>query len=172
MLSHILRRIPGGRLLVVLFALTGLAILAPATSALADTGNGNPVVMTQNFHVPQSEVVVNPCNGDPIALAETSNIVEHSTFFPATGEGHMTFTEEDKLAGTDTVTNVAETGHDKFWGNGNFNAQSSNSTFTTVIHVTGSDGSSVDYHEVGHFTVNAQGVMTVAFDNPSLACTG
>jgi hypothetical protein len=37
------------------------------------------------------------------------------------------------------------------------NEQNSNSTFTGSVHVTGSDGSTISYHEVDHFTMLPSG---------------
>jgi hypothetical protein len=50
------------------------------------------------------------------------------------------------------------------------NQQNSNSTFTASEHATESDGSTVTYHEVAHFTLNADGTLTASFDRPSLTC--
>jgi hypothetical protein len=79
-------------------------------------------------------------------------------------------TEEDKVTGVDEGTGVVYTGHSTFWGNFNVNERNANDTFTGSIHVTGSDGSTISYHEVMHETWNANGVLTVSFDRPSLTC--
>ena len=50
------------------------------------------------------------------------------------------------------------------------NQQNSNSSFASSEHATGSDGSTVTYHEVAHFTLNADGTLTVSFDEVSLTC--
>jgi hypothetical protein len=54
--------------------------------------------------------------------------------------------------------------------NFNMNQQNSTATFTSSGHRTGLDGSTVTYHEVAHFTLNADGTLTVSFDRVSLIC--
>jgi hypothetical protein len=39
-------------------------------------------------------------------------------------------------------------------------------TFTSPAHAAGSDGTTVTYHEVTHFTFNADGTLAVSFDRP------
>lgn len=44
-----------------------------------------------------------------------------------------------------------------FWANFNVNRQKSNSSFTGTITARGSDGSTISYHEVSHFTMLPDG---------------
>ena len=81
-----------------------------------------------------------------------------------------TFTEEDKVTGVDQGTGVVYTGHSTVWANFNVNQRNANDTFTNSIHVTGSDGSTISYHDVMHETWNANGDPTVSIDKPSLTC--
>jgi hypothetical protein len=128
------------------------------------------VTQTDNFHGVNTSIGTNPCTGNAIDLTQTSNIVQHVTFFPGGDEIWGTFTEEDKIVGVDEGTGAVYTGHSTFWGNFNVNERNANDTFTASIHVTGSDGSTISYHEVMHETWNANGVLTVQFDKPSLTC--
>jgi hypothetical protein len=50
------------------------------------------------------------------------------------------------------------------------NEQNANNTFTLTVMLAGSDGSSNTVHEVQHFALNANGVVTVNFDRPTLSC--
>jgi hypothetical protein len=148
---------------VLAMALVGSAVAAPG-------GTGHTVTETDNFHGSNPSVDTNPCTGNTIDLNQTSNIVQHVTFFPGGDEAWGTFTEADRVSGLDEGTGVVYTGHSTFWGNFNVNRQNANDTFTGSIHVTGSDGSSITYHEVAHETWNANGDLTVQFDKPSLSC--
>jgi hypothetical protein len=65
---------------------------------------------------------------------------------------------------------VTYTGHLTNWGNFNLNEQNTNNTFMLTIRLTGSDGSSITAHEVQHFALNANGVVTVNFDRMTLTC--
>jgi hypothetical protein len=152
-------------------AVTSLGLAAVAVPAYAATGGtGHTVTSTENFHGTQSFQDINPCTGDLLNINTTSNIVEHVTYFPAGDEVWATFTEEDKVNATDPATGVAYTGHATFWGNFNLNERNSNSTFTGSITLTGSDGSVVKYREVDHFTLAANGQVTVSFEKPRLTC--
>ena len=82
-------------------------------------------------------------SGDAIDLTQTSNMVQHVTFFPGGDEIWGTFTEEDKVIGVDEGTGAVYTGHSTVWGNFNVNQRNANDTFTPSIHVTGSDGTSI-----------------------------
>ena len=62
------------------------------------------------------------------------------------------------------------TGHLTLWGNFNMNEKNSNNSFTLTITLRGSDGSTITAHEVQHFALNANGVVTVDFDTMSLTC--
>jgi len=157
----------------VLFACAGFSVLALAivgSAVAAPGGTGHTVTQTDNFHGSNSTTDTNPCTGNTIDLQQQSNIVQHVTFFPGGDEIWGTFTEEDKVVGTDEGTGVVYTGHSTFWGNFNVNEKNANDTFTGSIHVIGSDGSSISYHEVMHETWNANGNLTVQFDKPSLTC--
>ena len=60
------------------------------------------------------------------------------------------------------------TGHFTQWDGFNSNRQSATGTFTFSIHGTGSDGSSVKFHDVEHFTMTKTSV-TVHFEKPKCA---
>jgi len=156
--------------LAAVFSLTAAGGLATAASAAAAiSGSGDPVTTTQNFHGVQTFPATDPCNGNPAVVTATSNIVAHETFFPATGEAHTTFTEEDNFTVVEAA--LTATGHMTTHFNLNMNPQNSNATFTSSGHSTGSDGSTVTYHEVAHYTLNTDGTLTVSFDRPSLTCS-
>ncbi len=146
------------------------ALVVVGSAFAAAGGNGHTVTETDHFHGSQTTTDLNPYTGNTIDLSQESNIVNHVTYFPGGDEIWGTFTEEDKVVGVDEGTGVVYTGHSTFWGNFNVNNKNANDTFTGSIHVTGSDGSTIAYHEVMHETMNANGVWTVQFDKPSLTC--
>jgi hypothetical protein len=143
--------------------------LATAASAAAGTGgSGNTVITTQNFHAVVTFPSANPCTGNPSVVTATSNVVTHETFFPATGEDHVTFTNEFRFTVVEAA--LTATGHFITHSNFNMNQQNSNSSLTSSEHATESDGSTVTFHEVAHFTLNPGGILTVSFDRPTLTC--
>jgi hypothetical protein len=156
--------------LATLLAVVTAAMVVIGSAVAAPGGSGHTVTQTDNFHGVNTSIGTNPCTGNAIDLTQTSNIVQHVTFFPGGDEIWGTFTEEDKIVGVDEGTGAVYTGHSTFWGNFNVNERNANDTFTASIHVTGSDGSTISYHEVMHETWNANGVLTVQFDKPSLTC--
>lgn len=143
--------------------------LATAASAAADTGgSGNTVTTTQNIHGVVTFPAVNPCTGNPAVVTATNNVVTHETFFPATSEDHVTSTLEESFTAVEAI--MTATGHFTAHADVILNQQNSNSTFTSSEHATGSDGSTVTFHEVAHFTLNPDGTLTVSFDRPSMTC--
>src|SRR6266851_3308297 len=52
------------------------------------------------------------------------------------------------------------------WDGQNFNLQNFAATVILVVHGTGSDGSSLTFHDVAHMSVSASG-MTLSFDKPT-----
>jgi hypothetical protein len=153
-----------GFLAAVMFALGS----TPATAAAG--GTGHTVSMTEHQHGTfTDDGASNPCTGAPGVATFVGNAVEHVTFFPAGDEVWATFTETGKV--TVTWDGVTYTGHATAWGNFNMNEKNSNSTFTLTVRVFAPDGSSVVGHEVSHFALNANGVITVNFDKISFTCT-
>jgi hypothetical protein len=53
------------------------------------------------------------------------------------------------------------------WFGENSNQKTFNGTFTFTVIATGSDGSTLKFHETAHITVNANDEVTVEFDRPS-----
>ena len=168
-MSLALLRRPALLVLAVLASLGFTLGVAQSASAAAG-GTGHTVTMTENFHGTTSFQDFNPCTGDLLNISTVSNIVNHVTYFPDGDEVWATFTEEDKVVATDPVTGVVYTGHATFWGNFNVNERNSNSTFTGLITVRGSDGSVVKYNEVTHYTYTGNGQLAVSFDKPRLTC--
>ena len=162
-----IRLMVGGLVLgvgVAAAALTGGAALA------ATGGSGHTVTMTEHQHGTFEEPeATNPCTGAAGVAIFDGNAVEHVTYFPGSDEVWATFTEAGKV--TVTWSGVTYTGHATAWGNFNLNERNSNTTFTLTIRVFAPDGSSVVGHEVTHFALNANGVITVNFDKPSWTCS-
>ena len=159
------------RRVLVILAATGVAVAALVSAGVASAAGGTHTQsFTDNFHGTQTATGVNPCTGNTVDISQTTNLVDHVTFFPASDEVWATFTEEDSFTAVDQGTGVVYTGHSTFWGNFNLNKQNSNSTFTATIRARGSDGSTIAYHDVAHFTMLPNGDVSVSFDKPSVTC--
>ncbi len=130
--------------------------------------------MTQTFHnatqtfVPPDPNAVQPCTGVLGTLTLTYNGVAHATFLTSgvgAGTGWFTFTATGRFtfAGADGV-NFA--GQFTAWDGQSFNLQ--NFAATGILHVngTGSDGSSLKFHDVMHISVSASGIA-LSFDKPT-----
>ncbi len=158
----------------VFFVLLVIGVVAMALSAgsalAAAGGNSHTVTQTDNFHGFQQTTDTNPCTGNTVDLSETSNIVNHMTYFPGGDEVWGTFTEEDKV----TAVDEEQAGlHGPLHSLGQLQRQRAhaNDTFTLSIHVTSADG--VDLlPRSDPRDVNANGTLTVSFDKPSLTCGG
>ena len=102
--------------------------------------------------------------GDTGTLTETYNDVFHETINKtgswATGtvEGKFTFVPDDPAK-------VTYTGHFATWFGDENNLQNDVEHATFNVHATGSDGSTLSFHENAQAAMNANGVITVSFDN-------
>ena len=148
------------------------ALLASPAAMAAPGGTGHTVTMTENIHGIFDPGVEgpNPCSGaDLVSVEASGNLVNHITFFPDGDEVWATFTETGKITIVDS-NGVTYTGHFTVWGNFNVNEKNANNTFTLTFMLTGSDGSTITIHEVQHFALTANGVVTVNFDTTRLTC--
>jgi hypothetical protein len=148
-------------------------MLACATAAQA--ANHTTVTETDHIHgaFTEPEFSQNPCTGAAITSFDAyGNVVDHVTYFVEDGqttEVWATFTETGKVTLTD-ANGVTYSGHFTVWGNFNLNERNTNDTFTLTFMISGDDGSSIVGHEVQHFALNANGDVTVDFDNLRLSC--
>ncbi len=158
------------RLIATLAALGAVFLMALPAQA---SGAG-AISVTQTFHnasqtfVPPDPTAVQPCTGVPGTLTVTFNGVAHFTVLTSgvgagTGWGTFTAAGTFTFAGSDGVN---FSGRFTTWSGQNFNLNSSASTAIFVVHGTGSDGSSLTFHDVAHMSVSASG-MTLSFDKPT-----
>jgi hypothetical protein len=160
------------RALVAIGVVGAGALVAPAAAMAAPGGTGHTVTMTEITHGEFDPGLSspNPCTGADIVSATASGtVVNHVTFFPAGDEVWATFTETGKVTVVDS-SGVTYTGRITVWGNFNLNERNTNNTFTFSLKLTGADGSTIAGHEVQHFALNANGVVTVTFDRMTLNC--
>ena len=157
------------RTLLALTSVPLILALGALPVAAAPGGTGHTVTITEHMHgVFTEDNAVNPCNGHLITLTVDGNAVSHYTYFPDGDELWATFTETGKFTAVDG--DVTYSGHFTVWDNVNLNEQNANSTSTFSVRALGSDGSTIIGHEVAHFTMNANGTLTVSFDKPSFTC--
>jgi hypothetical protein len=152
-------------------ALAVAATLLLLSASTASANGAGAVSVTQTFHNAVATFpTVNPCAGEPGTVTITYNGVVHSTLITsgaAAGTGHGTATTTGDFVFTPfDPAGVSYTGHVTMWDGQNFNLQNAAATFTFNVHGTGSDGSSLRFHEVAHLSVSASGI-TVSFDKPS-----
>src|SRR6266540_1568006 len=160
----------GGRALRPVFgAVLGAILVLALAPAAAQAKKHETVTITQHQHGTLPLAGSNPCTGVHVSGTQTINAVEHETYFVDEDELWATFTEEGRVALTDT-NGVNYSGHVTVWGNFNVNEQNRNSTFTQSFRITGSDGSLITGHEVAHFTYNGNGELTVQFDKVTFSC--
>ena len=148
------------------------ALMVPSAALAAPGGTGHTVTMTEVTHGDFDAGLTdpNPCTGAAVVSADASGtVVDHVTYFPAGDEVWATFTETAKITIVDS-NDVTFTGRITAWGNFNLNEKNTNNTFTLTVKLSGSDGSTITIHEVQHFALNANGVVTVEFDKMSLTC--
>ena len=147
-----------------LVAIATAALAVAASAAFAD-GNGAQTITQLDKNVVQSGPAGNPCTGDPGTLTTTSDDVFHLTINATGGEeatlaitGSAVFVPDD--AGLPTYT-----GHFTLFFGNKMNLQNDVEQKTSDIEAVGSDGSHLKEHQNVEVTMNANGVITVAFDN-------
>jgi len=159
--------------LVSNFAALGAVLLMALPAQASGAG---AISVTQTFHnatqtfVPPDPTAVQPCTGVPGTLTITYNGVAHSTVLTSgvgAGTGWFTFTA------TGTFTFIGSDGvnfRGRFtnWDGQSVNLHNFAATGILVVHGTGSDGSSLTFHDVFHMSVSASGI-TLFFDKPSCA---
>lgn len=141
----------------------GIATLAVAGTATADPPTVDSTIAFKNGGSSQSDT--NPCTGSPaidynLAGRGTVHLTE---FADGTTHASMSF-HTDFFIDTIDPAGVDYSGHetDTFAFEGTNGAASTAVTFTPVL--TGTDGTHLVAHEVGHFTVTANGDVTASFD--------
>ena len=140
-----------------------VGILAIAGTATADTPIVDRTIVFKNGGGSQPDT--NPCTGSPaIDYDLVGRGTIHLTEF-ADGTMHVDMSfHTDFFVDTIDPAEVDYSGHetDTFSFQGTNGAATTANTFTPVT--TGTDGSHLVGHEVGHFTVTAAGNVTVSFD--------
>lgn len=157
---------------MVFVSVTMLVVLA--IPVRADDGAG-AVTMTQTFKDATQSFTgdVNPCTGGTGIFALTFNGVFHITYLTS-GVGAGTFWATGTMEGTfvftpDDPSQAIVTGHFASWFGENSNLNNGAVTATFTAHGTGSDGSTIAFHDVMHVSLSATGI-TNSFDKPSLTC--
>ena len=155
------------KLALAVLTVAVVALVAVPAASPAGAGAQSFTETLKNFTEVTTDA--NPCTGDPGTLTQTYNAVFHVTFLTS-GIGAGTFWATGTLTGTFSFvpfdsSKPSYTGRFTFWFGDNGNLRNGTSTFTVRIHGTGSDGSMLNFHEVGHVSVSATGV-TLSFDKP------
>jgi hypothetical protein len=150
--------------LAALVLATGGGLVFTAGAAAAD-GNGAQT-FTQTFKN-QTDTFVDfvPCRDFQATITITYNGVFHFTANKA-GDFWATGT----MTGTVTAvpldsSNPSFRGHFTTWFGEADNKQNGVDHSTFTVHLTGSDGSTIRFHDTAHFSTRASG-MTVSFDKP------
>lgn len=159
------------RLITSLAALGAVILMASPVQA---SGAG-AFSFTQTFHnatqtfVPPAMQAFNPCTGAPGKLTITYNGVFHGTVLN-NGTGWFTFTATGDATFVQFSPAVTYNGKFTAWDGQSFNLQNFAATSILVGHLTGSDGSSLDFHDVMHVTVLAGNPPSVIVAFDKLTC--
>jgi hypothetical protein len=162
------------RLALRAVGLAGIFALLTTGAAMADAGGQGTVTITQQFrNVPFfSMPAANPCTGAPGTIAATARTeVFHETFFTNGDEFWVTGTAEGTVSFTpDDPKGVSASGHFATWFGESANNRNDVQHDTGTFVLSGSDGSRVVVHMVDHLSTNANGVVTVNFNNFTFTC--
>jgi hypothetical protein len=149
-------KLVGTILIIVVAALVAVPAASPA--------GAGAVSFTQNWHnVTETSTDVNPCSGAPGTLTLTYNAVFHVTTLE-NGTYWATFTQTGAFSFVPfDSSQPSYTGHFTVWDGDNWNNRNTTETVTFMVRGTGSDGSTLMFHEVGHISTSASGA-TLSFD--------
>ncbi len=137
------------------------AILAVASPASA---GGPPVTITDVQHrATFVDSDINPCTGQPGVVTTVVNAVFHITVFPD-GRYHITGTATGTFQ-FDTTDPAAPdfSGRLTNWFGENSDSNALTSTFTFNLRGTGTDGSTIRFHETAHVSI-VRGEIVVELD--------
>jgi len=149
-------KLVGTILIIVVAALVAVPAASPA--------GAGAVSFTQNWHnVTDTSTDVNPCSGTPGTLTLTYNAVFHVTTLE-NGTYWATFTQTGAFSFVPfDSSQPSYTGHFTVWDGDNWNNRNTTETVTFMVRGTGSDGSTLTFHEVEHISSSASGA-TLSFD--------
>jgi hypothetical protein len=149
-------KLVGTILIIVVAALVAVPAASPA--------GAGAVSFTQNWHnVTETSTDVNPCSGAPGTLTLTYNAVFHVTTLE-NGTYWATFTQTGAFSFVPfDSSQPSYTGHFTVWDGDNWNNRNTTETVTFMVRGTGSDGSTLTFHEVEHISSSASGA-TLSFD--------
>ena len=150
-------------------------------AATAASATGPPIANeTDHFaNEPDVFVDVNPCDpSQEVEVTSSDTGVIHFLAF-ADGTVHITGTIRSTISvdvlPTDGIPDA--TGRTVVWfgSNGKIDEEGEafvkgESTFTTSVHVTFTDGTRISFHEVAHVLFDANGVVKVEFDKFKAHC--
>ena len=102
--------------------------------------------------------------GPLYTITTTTNLVEHTTAFDD-GRVHATFTQTGTFVAVplEDPSLPGYTGKITIWGGFNANGKTVNGTFTFNLRATGSDGSTINTHQVDHFNQRPDGTVNEFF---------
>jgi len=155
------------KLLAVVAAIgAGVMLAIPA-----EANGAEAVTFTQTFHNATATFPTpNPCTGVSGMVSITYNGVFHITTLTS-GIGAGTFWATGTQTGTfkftpDDPAQPTYAGHFTAWFGDNNNLHNGSETSTFSLRGTGSDGSTLMFHDVMHASVSANGAVN-SFDKPS-----
>ena len=102
--------------------------------------------------------------GPLYTITTTTNLIEHTTTFDD-GRVHATFTQTGTFVAVplEDPSLPSYTGRVTIWGGFNANGATVNGTFTFNLHANGSDGSTINTHQVDHFNARPDGTVNEFF---------
>jgi hypothetical protein len=159
-----------------------LALGAVAVLSIAGPASAAPITFTQSEKFTESFTGDIPCHPEQYAQTVTGHTVTHLTArTDADGNIVPPLRFTDLFIGTAVIVPVDGTGPSYVGHFHTFDLETIRSVRhgdviaevdTDLDHgvLIGSDGSTVVFREVAHFTVNANGDVSVAFDKFTLSC--
>jgi hypothetical protein len=150
-----------------------LLVLALCTLSLTPPARAGATTQTLHFSQTATQLMANPCNGEPVLLTIEATRVVHRTTTP-NGNIHIHSTSNLHGDGVGLTTGVNYVLNSV--ATANFNNNGGGATNQTLwqdaVAVAQGNVPNFLFQQTEHFTVNANGDITVNFDKSFVKCQG
>ena len=150
-----------------------ICLLALAMSALSMTPPARAQADSETFHFSQTSTQTrpNPCNGEPVVLTVEATLLIHRTI-DSDGGFHFHATSNLHGDGVGQVTGANYRLNSVATSNFNSVGATNETLWQDAVAVAEGNVPNFLFQEIEHFTINANGDVTVDFENAFVKCQG
>lgn len=153
--------------------ITGVVVIMLGLSAVLATTRAFAQADNSTIHITQTLNTVrpNPCNGEPVQLQAELDLTIHRTT-DASGGFHMHITSNIHGTGVGLVTGAEYRLNSVATSSFNTNGATNRTLWQDAVLVGQGNVPNFLFQETEHFTINANGDVTVDFEHEFTKCQG